>query len=264
MKYFRLKEIHDYKFAPAFLRNGLTDFLSFLLLRYSIYVPTISLFKKVFTATGCYHIVDLCSGGGGPYQQLLPLMNQQVSDQVTLSLTDIKPNLPAFLHLKAQFPNQVDYTAESVDLRSFNMNKKGVLTLFSSFHHFSEDDVINLLTNTARQKLPICVFEFTENRFSRYVMDLLAVPLSVLIFMPRVKNFSILRLIFTYILPIFPIMICVDSLISNFYSYSPQHLKHIATQIESSYYHWESGKIKSGLRFFNITYLIGYPCNEVN
>ena len=63
----RFFEFHDQKWFPKYLRDGVTDALQFILSLAGIYRPIVPLLNKAVEATRAKRIVDLCSGGGGPW-----------------------------------------------------------------------------------------------------------------------------------------------------------------------------------------------------
>lgn len=69
-----LFEIEDQPWCPRILRDYTTDFLQFALHVGDNYAPAAPLIEAELQAYGERRIVDLCSGGGGPWTRLLPEM----------------------------------------------------------------------------------------------------------------------------------------------------------------------------------------------
>src|ERR1700736_2005606 len=70
----RFFEFHDQKWFPNNLRDGVTDALQFILSLGRIYWPIVPILSKAVEASGAARIVDLCSGGGGPWLWLYRLL----------------------------------------------------------------------------------------------------------------------------------------------------------------------------------------------
>lgn len=84
------------------------------------------------------------------------------------------------------------------------------------------------------------------------------VPLSVILSAPFVKPFRIERLIFTYLIPILPIVTSIDGIIALFKLCAPKDLNELVSEIKAPNYTWRSGKLDNG-RGGKIIYLIGFP-----
>ena len=83
-----LLELEDQPWYPAAVRDAATDFLRFALESGDIYAPAAPLLQDLLARTGTRQIVDLCSGGGGPWTRLLPALDSDVR----VCLTDLYPN----------------------------------------------------------------------------------------------------------------------------------------------------------------------------
>lgn len=257
MQRWSLKELHEHAWMPKIFRNGLTDFIRTTLIKYKIYFPIGDVLAEVMRNTNCDRILDLCSGSAGPYMQLLPLLEQKLNKDIAVRLTDLHPNLPAFVKISEHFKGKIDYIATSVNAKEVSQSEKCIRTFFSSFHHFAPHEAHGILKSAVKDKAPICIFEFTERKLSRILKDGI-VPLAVLFLMPRNSTFNFGQFFFTYVIPVFPLLIWYDSIMSNLRSYSTDELMAIAKTVEPEEYQWTTGQLQAGFRFFNITYLIGH------
>ena len=87
MKRRHLVELEDLSWWPRMFRDAETDYLVTALRvtrTYSVLVPRLAAALKKCGAT---QIIDLCSGGGGPWPELLPALRAQGAD-VSLCLTE--------------------------------------------------------------------------------------------------------------------------------------------------------------------------------
>lgn len=251
-------ELHEQRWMPKLLRNTLTDFLHTVFTRYKVYAPAADLISRVMLKTGQRQILDLCSGGAGPLKQLLPELIAKVDEKVTMKLTDKYPNTSAFEHVAKHSSGRISYSPAPIDAKQISNKMQGIRTFFSSFHHFSPTEAEEILQDAVTNKAPICIFECTERKCTRLMMDLL-IPISVLLLMPRVKNIGYKQLFFTYIIPVLPLLILFDGLVSNLRSYKVDELLAMTQSINNAEYYWECKNIKSGFNHCNLTYLIGYP-----
>ena len=88
---------------------------------YAVVVPKLAVALEACQTT---QVLDLCSGAGGPWATLLPMLQYR---KPAVLLTDFYPN-PAHTTLPYH-PEPVDATAVPATLSGFR-------TLFASFHHF--------------------------------------------------------------------------------------------------------------------------------
>src|SRR5258708_15923748 len=60
-------ELHEQPWFPSSLRDEVTDALQFGLNISKAYAPVVPLLQGVLDSAGSCSVVDLCSGGGGPW-----------------------------------------------------------------------------------------------------------------------------------------------------------------------------------------------------
>lgn len=83
-------------------------------------------------------------------------------------------------------------------------------------------------------------------------------PITVLFTTPFIKPIKIGRLIFTYLLPIVPLFVWWDGIISSLRTYSIKEMNELVKSLDKTEkYDWEINKIKSGPE--TILYLLGTP-----
>ncbi|HEU4495466.1 MAG TPA: hypothetical protein VFR70_00275 [Flavobacterium sp.] len=251
MRRIHLFEIEDQKWFPRFLRDYMTDFLQFLSNAAKIYKPVLNVLTEKLLASRTHHIIDLASGGGGGLLWLNAELREKVPD-LKITLTDYFPNVRAFQNTKNQAGN-IDFIAESVDARNVPARLSGFRTQFLSFHHFRPDDAKRILQNAINSKNPIAVVE-AQDRSLPSVLAMVFSPLSVILTTPFIRPFRIGRLFFTYVLPIIPLCVLWDGLISCFRTYTVREMKELVEQLENKEeFEWSIGKEK------NVLYLIGLP-----
>src|SRR5260370_4980224 len=106
-------ELHEQPWFPSSLRDEITDALQFGLNLSKAYAPIAPLLQSVLDATGCRSIVDMCSGGGGPWLDL-SLKLQPDAHVFHILLTDKYPNLSAFQNVRSASENHVAFYPDSV------------------------------------------------------------------------------------------------------------------------------------------------------
>jgi hypothetical protein len=74
---------------------------------------------------------------------------------------------------------------------------------------------------------------------------------------PRIRPFRWSRLLWTYLIPIIPLVLLFDGVVSCLRTYRPQELREIVDKLSCSQYRWEIGELAG--RRAPVTYLIGCP-----
>ena len=145
-----LVELEDLSWWPRMFRDAETDYLVTALRvtrTYSVLVPRLAAALKKCGAT---QIIDLCSGGGGPWPELLPALRAQGAD-VSLCLTDKYPNTAALAKVAEKIP-RVRFEAESVSALDVPERLSGFRTVFTAFHHFRPADARAILASAVRDR----------------------------------------------------------------------------------------------------------------
>ena len=250
-----LFEFEDQQWFPSFLRDYGTDFLRFLSTKTAMYKPIIPIIEKGLDIGRTNQIIDLCSGGGGGLIWLNNELKKHVP-HLQITLTDLYPNLSAFEY-SSNKANNIVYLAAPVDARNVPENLNGLRTLFLSLHHFKPNDAKAILQNAVDAHSAIAVFEAQERSFLSLLAMFLS-PISVLLTTPFIKPFKIGRLIFTYLLPIVPLFVWWDGLISALRTYSLKEMKELVKSLDKNEkYDWEINRIISGPG--TILYFLGTP-----
>lgn len=253
MKRRHLFEFEDQSWLPDTLRNLQTDFLRHMGTVLHLYEPVVPLIDKVLGRLSSRRIVDLCSGAAGPWEQLL-----EKGWDVTVTLTDRYPNHAAFARAQARYAPRLDYCPDPVDARQLPAQLDGMRILFNGFHHFRPADARTILQTTVDGNAAIGIFEIAERTPRTFFAVLFGVPLLVFALTPCIRPLTWSRLFWTYCVPLAPLCIVWDGLVSLLRVYSPVELLAMASATGGDY-HWECSRIARPFPAAPITYLLGYP-----
>lgn len=196
-------------------------------------------------------MLDLCSGTGGAIPMIVEDLAAQGFD-VRVTLSDLYPN-PKFA---ATHP-RATWFAEPVDATHVPPNLGSVRTMFSAFHHFRPDAAKAILKDAFDNRCAICIFESGPGTKLGVAMAVL-VPQHVLAMMPFARPFRWEYFVFTYLIPVIPLILLWDSIVSNLRVYSPQQMKEMTEDLRAPDYAWEMGRIRL-LGLMGVPYLIGRP-----
>ncbi|HTC46539.1 MAG TPA: hypothetical protein VK722_04430 [Candidatus Aquilonibacter sp.] len=266
-------ELHEQPWFPSSLRADVTDALQFGFNLLHAYEPIAPLLQSVIDSTeyqpnagqslttppATQSIVDMCSGGGGPWLDLsrkLTCAKAENSAGLQIWLTDKYPNLDAFQSVSASSDHHITFYPEPVDAMKVPGALKGLRTMFTSFHHFPPEDARAILQNAVDAGESIGIFEATKRAPSTIGLIFVGILLMFL-HTPRIRPFRWSRLLWTYLIPIIPFVLLFDGVVSCLRTYRPQELREIVGKLTACEYQWEIGELAGGK--MPVTYLIGYP-----
>lgn len=247
-------ELNDQPWLPEALRRAETDYLGFVVAKAGAFTPLAARLAALVDAPGGGRIVDLCAGGGGPYPELLADVERARGRPTELVLTDLRPNARLAARL-GPVADRARVEPAPVDARRVSPALGGVRTLFDGLHHFRPAEARALLGDAARARVPILVAEASERSVAALLASLL-IPLFVLLATPFVRPRSGWTLLFTYVVPILPLAIFWDGLVSCLRSYRVDELRALVAGLEDGY-EWEAGAVRKAGRA--VTFLVGRP-----
>lgn len=251
----------DQPWFPALFRDFITDHLVFHVSK--LFAPAIGKLADAMQSSGYTSIVDLCSGGGGPIPSLLPKLSEAMGRSVSVTLTDLYPNVDAFAKIELQNNGAITCRTEPTSAMDCPEQLVGFRTMFTALHHFHPEDATKILKDAVEKGVPIASFEAQERNLSKLIVIPLIIFVGSFILTPFVGRLTIGRIIFTYLIPLGPLFFTWDAVVSCLRTYSPKELEMLTNDLKESAYRWEIGQISTvrHLGSYRITYLIGHPPN---
>jgi hypothetical protein len=249
-------EFEDLRWFPKNLRNYATDFLQFGANTFDMYRPVISILQKGIEHAGNNTIVDIGSGGGGGLIKIASHLKKE-NPPLKIILSDLYPNIGAFERTRETSPETFDFIREPVDAMAVPSSLKGLRTQFLSLHHFRPGQAKAILQNAVDNKQPIAIFEGQQRDVKSFIAMLLS-PLNVLLTTPFIRPFKIDRILFTYLIPILPLFILWDGVISVLRTYTVKELNTMISELnDHDQFTWDVGIAKG--KPVNVGYLLGIP-----
>ncbi|HEV8130827.1 MAG TPA: class I SAM-dependent methyltransferase [Acidobacteriota bacterium] len=263
MRRLHLLEIEDQRWCPVSIRDAITDLLQFALNLGNNYACVVPRLRRALERTGTRRIIDLCSGAGGPWLGILRAFEENEKFQIQVCLTDRYPNIAGLQRIQKASNNKINYRKDSIDATNIPAELKGFRTLFTSFHHFRPKDAKKILRNAVQNRQGIGVFEVAR-RHPLALLGLLLLTPSIFLITPFIRPFRWSRLLWTYLIPVVPIITLFDGVVSCLRAYTPAELRQFTEELAGSRYMWEIGEESSysGLPLVPITYLIGYSIQD--
>jgi hypothetical protein len=257
MKRLHLIEIEDQNWCPNGVRDAVTDFLQLIMRTAKPYAAMVPLLSEALRRAGTSEVLDLGSGGAGPWRWLQPEL-AGMGLRVTVCLTDKYPNLAAFGASSRSSNEAIFCHPHSVDAARVPAALAGFRTLFTAFHHFRPAEARAVLADAVKRRQGIGIFEVTNRRLLPLFFVLLS-PVLMLLLTPFIRPFRWSRLLWTYVVPLAPLVLVFDGLVSLMRTYNPRQLEEFAQGLDADHYEWKIGRARNGRFQIPVTYLIGVP-----
>lgn len=256
MKRIHLFEFEDLSWFPSTIRNYMTDYLQFATNKFDFYAGVLDVLKQGVAKTENNTIIDLASGGGGGWLKLSEHLKTELPNTKVI-LSDFYPNINAFRYNVRKIGGNFSFNENSVNALAVPNDLKGFRTMFLSFHHFKPTAAQQILQNAVNAKQPIAIFEAQERSVSKLIQFFFS-PIFVLLMTPLILPFRFGRLLFTYLIPLVPLFVWWDGLVSVLRTYSVDEMQEMTKNLKKGdTFDWEIAKIKSGPA--EVQYLIGIP-----
>jgi len=254
---FHLFEFEDQSWFPALIRDAGTAFLAFVA-RPARHGETIApVLARALRRAREDRVIDLCSGGSGPLPTALAIIADQEGRTLTATLTDLYPNRNAFEHVIRDNP-AITAEFEPIDATRVPGNLKGLRTIFSGLHHFRPEKAKQILASAVEDRASIAIFEVVA-RHPLALLAMLFVPLTTLMIIPSLRPFRWSWIPLTYLVPIIPLFIFWDGLVSCLRCYSQDELREMTANLTSDDYQWEIGGLDLPGMPYEGVYAIGSP-----
>lgn len=265
MKRIHLFEFEDFEWLPKSIRTAVTNLIVVLHRLIGTSDVIAGLIKQARNKFDFSQIVDLGSGSGGAMLDVIKKINEKPDENpINLILTDLYPN-PVFIkNIDQQNLKNVTYYKKPVDATNISDTLKGLKTMVNSFHHMSPKTAKKILKSAHDNQQPILIYEMGEN-FVPTVLWWLLLPLSLLILIvmvlfmtPFVRPLTWKQLLFTYIIPVIPIVYAWDGQASTMRTYTFKDIEQLTSGLNNNTYRWEMGKAKKENGKSLGYYLMGY------
>ena len=254
MRRCHLFEFEDLPWFPDFLRRPMTRYLRAVVEYFPLNGLWAEKLAELAPRNGLFRIVDLGSGSGGAMKSMVPALRRKGCSPDVI-LTDLYPNPEC---IQAGEPEDLRYWPAPVDATAVPPELKGTRTMLLSFHHHPPDRARAILRDAFNMRVGIAVFEFSARK-PLMLMSCLLVPLAVLILTPSIKPVKASQLFFTYAIPLIPLLMFWDAVVSHLRTYSPAELLEMTSGLQSPDYVWETGELTMPRIAGAFPWLTGHP-----
>lgn len=255
MRRLRCRELHEMAWFPSVFRDYLTDFLS-CVWKSGVYADALDKIAVLMKQSGRKQMVDLCSGRG----EYVPVFLKEIRRKngcagLHAVQTDLYPH-----HIAFEEPVEgVEYCRGSLSAEDAVRKFDGVAVMFSALHHFNEEEVERIFRTAGECGRPIAFFDVSQRRFFRDLLPNVGLPLLVFLITPFIRPWSFKRFLFTYPVPVMPLLLLADGTLSRLRAYKPSEIEAIAKKVEADFpaYRFEVGSYPLLFHLQSVTYVIG-------
>lgn len=266
MKRIELFEFEDYNWLPNVIRTGVTNLIMVLHKLTGTVDVIAGLILEVSKKNNFTQITDLGSGSGGPMLEVIKRINEgKKNTPMKLTLTDFYPNPQIVGKINSQELPNVKYHDSSLDATNIGKAPSGLKTMIASFHHMNPAKAKKILQSAQNNRQPILIYEIAKNNIP-IVLWWLLLPVSLVILVVMclvmtlfVRPLSLTQILFTYLIPIIPIVYAWDGQASIMRTYTFDDIGSFLNDEKENDYHWTIGDAKRANGKKLGYYIIGYP-----
>lgn len=256
MNRIHLFEFGDQPWFPRLIRAYMQDHLTLMgNLSGTAYRPFVEKLKQALERLRQDHILDLCSGGGGPASTITRLLRDQ-GLEARIRLSDLFPQLPAYRQREHESGGTLQGVDTPVDATNVPAEMPGFRLVSNGFHHFRPEQARQVLADAVAKRQGIAVVEMVNRSAFSFIAVLIAAVM-LLLATPFLKPFRLSRLFFTYLVPLVPFFLIWDGFVSCLRVYAPDELRALVAQLNALGYEWDIGTTRAGPGV--AAHLIGIP-----
>ena len=245
-----IKELEDYTWFPEIFRKWQLEFVGNISVWTQLYKPMALVLGQMITDNKLNALQDVCSGSGIPAAYI----HRQLNTTIPLLLTDKYPD--------TAFENKppVFYSLNPADVMELQPVENTGYTMYNAFHHFSAAQQKALVQKMADNNVPVLIAELLEPGLWSVIKIVFTATIVQLFTAPFAKPFSLLRLLFTYIIPVNLFTVAYDGVISVLRSKTAAQYNELLNNISTPFYHITVNRVNNWKG--NLVYIKGEPANK--
>lgn len=229
-------EFNDLPLAPRWLRESIVEILGLGLRWGGIYVPVAPLFARFVERAGAQTVLDLASGSGEPCAILIDALRRHGIEPPRFVVSDLFPNEAALRSVAERYPGKVDVIATSVDATSVpNEVDQPARTIITAFHHLDGALARSVLGDCVKKKRAIFIVEAFPRSYRRLLAVMPAMILATLANPFLAKRQKLVKLFFTFVVPVIPLCGLWDAFVSVLRIHSEADLRAMVAGMEGGY-----------------------------
>ena len=222
-----LFEFNDSPRAPEFLRDAIIEALGRTLERGGILAGLVPHVVDFVRRAGTDRLLDIGAGSGAPAAIILDAMRAAEAELPHIVLTDLFPRPDTWQALTTRHPDHLSFIADPVDATSIpeHVSRGHARMIINVFHHFAPPLARAVIRDAVQASSPMLIAEcFGRNPlgFAPFAPHGIPAVLGNPLYARRHRG---LRALFTWGLPVIPVIGTYDGLVSTLRCYTPDELR---------------------------------------
>jgi hypothetical protein len=222
----QITQLINTKWCPGLIKQLCFEFLNWFVVKVNATKPFIPIIENVLIESKTSNIINLEANIGAGIETVKPFLNKHLAI-TTIPLSKIN-----------------------------TQQQRGMYLFVNSFHQLPAISAKKTLEEIAKSGNPVVVVEGNNDSLWQLVGMTIFLPVAVILSAPFVKPFRWTRILFTYIIPVLPVIMVIDGCIGLLKLYNPKDLNKLTSSIKVPDYKWTTGKKDNG-RGGKIIYLTG-------
>ncbi len=243
--------IHAFEFmdlpgTPRILRDSVVEALGHAMRWSGVCRTAAPVFQEFCACLESDTVLDLCSGSGEPAAVLLEALEENGESMPRFLISDLFPVLGPMERVAAKFPGHIEAIHTPLDATQVPGNiPHGGRVVISAFHHFPPSLARAILKDSVDQAKPIFILE-PMTRSGRGAMRLGVYFVAANLLNPFLSGQDrVLKGLFTYVLPLIPLMAAWDGLVSILRMYTRKDFDALVAGFDEAFT-WEFRQISAG------------------
>lgn len=224
-------EFGDLSWVPDWYHVNMRRYLIFYYKVFGYFKLWIPALSEFISHTGAKKFLELGSGGGEALGLVVSALPDEIIKGREFILSDLSPSSHFVEKINDQPETPFRYEEGAVNATDIPSSMNYPRIFINSFHHFSPPQVARIMKSSVDSGQSMLVLEYVRNTPLGY-LSMVFGPIVILLTLPfvvRPKDLPVL-LLFTYFIPVFPLMVLWDGLISCSRAYQERELDLIAQQ----------------------------------
>lgn len=251
MKRIQLFEFEDFAWLPDEIRSSMTRLIVVIHRLMDTKSVLIELLESIRARHPFEQIVDMGSGSGGIMPAVVADLNANSPSPTRLVLTDLHPSATYRATIAQQGNPHLHYQEAPLDATQLQTAPEGLKTMICSFHHLPPEAAQQVLRSAQASRQPLLIYEISENKIPLLVwwlflpLALVITSITALFFTPFTRPLTWRQLLFTYVIPVVPLLYAWDGQASYVRTYSTEDVYElIGPMVED--YNWTITPVSKG------------------
>ena len=230
-------EFNDINACPAFIRDSVVEILGRGLQALDFGAIVSPAFLSFLARSKSKKVLDLASGTGVPARLICETLEKSAPAFV---MSDLFPNIPSLELAVARQPDHLSFNPDPVDASAVSTNiDHDARTVFTAFHHFSPDAARDLIADAVAQDKALFLYEGFTRNLGRILTTMPAMGPCVWLNPWYTKKDRLAKVIFTYLIPLIPMVSMWDAIVSVLRVYSRDELMEMVADFDHYTWHYE-------------------------